>query len=120
MAWLLVVFIPGHQRGAITLGKREGASCCAPKAENVKTSCCAGKSDRLTRAGEPTSRDRAACAICDWMAGLIFVPAFVLDHSHAEQLYLRACAYHAQVRHLACRLTHFGRDPPTLSSASVV
>ena len=114
MTWLLVAFLPGHTRGAITMNAREaggGDACCAP-AKPVEPSCCADESAQNPSA-KPTSKDRASCAVCFWAAGLLTTPAFVLDTSHSERSFEHARQYHAQVRRVACRLNQYGRDPPT-------
>ena len=115
MTWLLVVFLPGHTRGAITMNPHEqqGDSCCKPAAKVA--SCCGEKSSD----GKPTQRDRAACAVCWWAAGLLTTPPFVLDATHAERALDRAHRYDAQVRRVALRLTRFGRDPPTIDDCRV-
>lgn len=116
MTWLLVVFLPGHTRGAMTLNARDagGDDCCKPAAKVV--SCC-GEEEKP---GEPTQSDRAACAVCWWAAGLLTTPPFVLENDHAERALDRAHRYDAQVRRVASRLTRFGRDPPTIDAASRV
>lgn len=125
MTWLLVVFLPGHQRGSITLGPAEaGESCCAPVPEPV--SCCAvestdpADSPHPTSHEEPTARDVANCAVCYWAAGLLTTPPFVFDFSHAKRAFEHARAYHAQVQAVACRLNQYGRDPPARLPDSIV
>lgn len=113
MTWLLVVFLPGHVRGQITMGPRDAGgdrveSCCAPP---PPPSCC-GKSS----GGQPTQKDRDNCAVCFFAAGLITTPAFILDLTHSERTFERARVYHEQVRRVALRLNHHGRDPPVLAN----
>lgn len=53
MTWVLVAFLPGHTRGAITL---DGAAPAVRKA-----SCCSGGD---APAPAPDERQRRACAVC--------------------------------------------------------
>lgn len=105
MTWLLVVFMPAHTRGRITLpGADLGATaqasddCCAPKHKSTES--------------KPSDRDRANCAVCFWAAGLLTTPAITFDHVLAERAFEIARQYDAQVRRETARLTHHGRDPP--------
>jgi hypothetical protein len=64
--WLNVV-IPGHTRGAITIG---GSECAAPEGK----SCCASRTP--TGAKAPTPEQRKHCAICFFAIKLCTPPVF--------------------------------------------
>lgn len=113
LAWLLVLFLPAHTRGQITLGPRDGATT----APTTTRSCCDADEDHGVAtthpiSKSPTSKDRANCAICFWAAGILPTAPFVFHIVLVEQSLERAHAYTAQVRVVACRLNQFGRDPP--------
>ena len=124
MTWLLAVFLPGHQRGSITMGPREVDSCCAPAPAPIPTSCCetdggepvSDESD----SPEPSQKDIDSCAVCHWAAGLLSTPHFIMDTSHAERAFECARHYHAQVQRVGCRLNQYGRDPPSHLPGSIV
>ena len=105
LAWMLVVFLPAHTRGRITMGPRPAPAAAQSTAAE---SCC--ESDDVPKT--PTSKDRAQCAVCFWAAGILPAAPFVFHVVLVEQSLERARAYAAQVRAIACRLNHFGRDPP--------
>jgi hypothetical protein len=112
---VLVWYVPGHQRGQITIGRKSAdVATSAALAEPVSFeshSCCAEK-PAPKKPGEPTDADRRACFICFWVAGLIVVEPFTLQMEFHELLYASAQQYDAQVRAVADRLNHYGRDPP--------
>lgn len=119
MTWLLVVFLPWHTRGRITVGPRSGDDCCAPA---VQQDDCCSENDSVpikksahghkSSTKEPSSKDRANCAVCSWAAGLLSDIAVSFEHDFAERAFEHARQYDAQVRRLASRLNHHGRDPP--------
>jgi hypothetical protein len=110
MTWLLVVFLPSHTRGRITMGPKSSDDCCAPAPPVVEDDCCTPASP--TKKHEPSSKDRANCAVCFWAAGLLSDIVVTFDHDFAERAFEQARNYNAQVRCVASRLTHHGRDPP--------
>lgn len=111
MTWLLVVFLPSHTRGQITVGPKSSDDCCAPAKPVVEDDCCA-PSTKSSSTKEPSSKDRANCAVCWWAAGLLSDIVVTFDHDFAERAFEHARQYDAQVRSVASRLTHHGRDPP--------
>lgn len=106
MAWLLVVFLPGHTRGQITMGPREAALHAS--------SCCSKPSDAdPSIPGKPTQRDKANCAVCFWAAGLLSVPIVHFDFTLSEKLEQLALLALEQWGQLIPIRESLGRDPPT-------
>lgn len=108
---MLVWFVPSHQRGAIVLGQKSPERSAASSESH---GCCAVKPapEPVSKPCEPTDSDRKACFVCFWVAGLIVVEPFTLQMEFREVLYTAALQYDAQVRAVADRLNHYGRDPP--------
>lgn len=73
----LGVYIPGHVRGAITF---DGPSTSTPSAKSAsKPSCCAADAPATSEhESQPSSRDRAHCVVCYFVAGLDTPPPVLL------------------------------------------
>ncbi len=114
---MLAWYVPSHQRGKIALGKKSSDEQTTATHASVKSaghSCCSVPAPK-PKDREPTDSDRRACFICFWVAGLIVVEPFTLQMEFHELVYASAQQYHAQVRAVADRLNHYGRDPPFAS-----
>lgn len=111
LIWLLVIFLPSHTRGKITMGPRED-SCCAPA--KSEASCCSStgiKSEHPVDK-EPTQRDRANCAVCFWAAGLLPGAIFVLLIALLGELVRRIVFTTPQVQSLRFDFPFYPVGPP--------
>lgn len=112
LAW----YVPGHQRGQFTVGQKacgDATIAVQPKTPVAEAHSCCDVKPAPQKPGQPTDSDRKACFICFWVAGLIVVEPFTLQMEFHELLYASAQQYDAQVRAVADRLNHYGRDPPS-------
>lgn len=100
MTWLLVWFLPGHTRGAITMSPKVEHDCCAAKTPEPE--------------GQPSEEDKANCAVCFWAAGLL--PVIPVDFTivflerHHEQMARLA----TQCRSVALHRDSLPRGPPVM------
>jgi hypothetical protein len=108
MSWLLVLFLPGHTRGQLTIGPRDPAGTVATKADSTDGCCESPK----TKNDAPTPRDRANCAVCFWAAGLLPDSPVEFDLAFEERLEQLSVLTSAQWAHVLPIRESLGRDPP--------
>jgi hypothetical protein len=131
MVWLLVVFLPGHTRGRVTMGPREKDlnlklntptrhDCCSESGAPVRANHTTqndpsyGKPAHGRPADDtPTQRDRANCAVCFWAAGLLPTEVFFIEFSLAERLQDAVAIVIEQWNDVIPIRESLGRGPPT-------
>ena len=109
-AWFLNVVIPGHTRGQITVaGYRPDAKSCCGDCGGDDGESAAPKSGK----SQPTSSDRAHCAVCYFAAGLdIAAPIITPPMRGSDSTWIEISPVSHPVEPLLI-LAYFGRAPPT-------
>jgi hypothetical protein len=111
--WLNVV-LPGHTRGAITLGGGGNDACCQVP---VTAKACCKTGDATHKKSAPTAPNdnrKARCAVCFFAARVVPPPVFDLTPAPLELLCLRSVAAPERPTSFATRpLPYHGRAPPT-------
>lgn len=102
----LVVFIPSHQRGAITFdGVWE-----AGEAVEVGRGCCGGEHE--PGPAEPTEGDRSQCVVCYFVAGLSTPPPVLVVPELSRSLIFGAMRLAEGVRTAATAVPYDATGPP--------
>jgi hypothetical protein len=101
----LVVFIPGHTRGAITLP--DGSAGCSLQPAG---GCCGSGAQSSGR--EPTQEDRRRCAVCFLANGYLPPVVYHFDLTLAERTIERPDKLRAQLAPLPFDFPYYPLGPP--------
>jgi hypothetical protein len=104
---LLNVFLPGHTRGMVTL-PGSAPSCH----EKVATSCCSGGAKTADNKGEPTSSDRARCAVCFFAARVCTITPYEFRLTEMGLCEILPVAQPIIAPTIALHRPYLGRAPP--------
>lgn len=106
--FFLIIVIPGHTRGAITLGGQVKARGLT---DLVCSGCCGGKGEHSSK-NAPTPQDKTNCAICFLAAHTLPAPAMTVPVVAQEALELIVITRAENTGSEACIHCYFGRAPP--------
>lgn len=107
--WLNVI-VPGHTRGAVTLGGGADAACGAQAGAHHCCAPAAGKGKQSPAA--PTPAQQARCAVCAFAARVTPPPTIDLRPPALELLCVRPVTVGECAVPAAPALTYRGRAPP--------